>query len=83
MGNVQATVARWESTLPGKLFLSALRAFVGVFIAAESQLFDAIVKLAGSHSHADFSTLKALLIALAAAGVTAAIRAVQHYFFKV
>lgn len=72
----------FSKTFVGKLTLSATRAFIGVFIAAESQLFDAAVKLVGSHSSADFGVLKSLVAALAAAGVTAAVRAVQHYFFE-
>lgn len=80
-GSFRDTFAAWSSTFVGKVTLSAVRAFVGVFIAAQAQLFDAVVKLANSHSQVDWGTTKTLLVSLAAAAVTAAIRAVQHFIF--
>jgi len=81
MANFKAWLAAFEKTFEGKLALSALRAFVGVFIAAEASIFNDIVNAINSHTHASFSTLESLLVALAAAGFTAAVRAVQHFFF--
>lgn len=74
MANFRAKLAAFEKTFVGKLVLSAARAFIGVFVAAESQLFNAVANY-------QFGVLKSLVVALAAAGVTAAVRAVQHYFF--
>lgn len=71
----------FAKTFWGKVTLSAARAFIGVFVAAESQLFDAVVQLVTKHGTADFNVLKSLVVALAASAVTAAVRAVQHFFF--
>lgn len=79
----KAWLAQFETTLVGKVTVSAVRAFIGVFIAAESQLFNAVVNAVNSHDHAHWSVLASLVAALVGAGITAVIRAVQHYFFKV
>jgi hypothetical protein len=76
-------LAGFEATTTGKVVTSAVRAFVGVFIAAEAQIFNAVVNAVNSHDHSHWSVLASLVAALAAAGLTAAIRAVQVWFFGV
>lgn len=82
MANVRTRVAAFEKTFVGKLTLSALRAFVGVFIGAEAQIFNAVINLVNTHTHADFGVLKNLLFALVAAALVAAVRAIQHFLFE-
>lgn len=77
----KAWFSAFQKTFAGKVTLSAVRAFVGVFIAAEAQLFDVAVKLVSNHAAADFNVAKSLIVALFAAAVVAAVRAVQHFFF--
>lgn len=82
MANLRARIADFETTFLGKLFMSAVRAFIGVFIAAEANIFNAFITLVDSHTRADFGVVKNLLLALVAAGLTAAIRAIQHFLFE-
>lgn len=81
MANFKLKFAAFQKTFVGKIVLSAARAFIGVFIAAEAQLFNLFVQLVNSHTQVDFGVLKNLVFALTAAGAVAAVRAVQHFFF--
>jgi len=81
MAGFKAWFNTFKETFVGKLVLSAARAFIGVFIAAEAAIFNDVVNLINNHTIKDLNTLEALLLALVAAGFTAAVRAVQHFFF--
>ena len=80
--SLRAKFNAFSKTFTGKLVLSAARAFIGVFVAAEAQIFNALVNLVNSHDHAHWSVLASLILSLGAAGLTAAVRAVQHFLFE-